>query len=108
MQEKFIRSDDIMFKNIKQFYKENNKKALTVYITLRFLVILCMILEIIRKNWNNVFLCLLTLILFTIPYFIDRKFKIELPSILETIIYLFIFSAEILGEIQNFYGIFRY
>lgn len=97
-----------MFKNIKQFYKENNKKALTVYITLRFLVILCMILEIIRKNWNNVFLCLLTLILFTIPYFIDRKFKIELPSILETIIYLFIFSAEILGEIQNFYGIFRY
>lgn len=27
-----------------------------------------------------------------------------MPSVLETIIYLFIFSAEILGEIYNFYG----
>ena len=30
----------------------------------------------------------------------------ELPDTLEIIVYLFIFSSEILGEIQNFYGIF--
>ncbi|MGN1327938.1 MAG: hypothetical protein ACI4VQ_07700, partial [Clostridia bacterium] len=36
---------------------------------------------------------------------IEDKFKIALPSLLEAIIYLFIFSAEILGEINNFYGI---
>ena len=32
----------------------------------------------------------------------------KLPNALEVIILLFIFSAEILGEIQNFYGIFKF
>lgn len=96
------------FDNIKRFYKENNKKTLTIYIFLRILVIISMIWQIFRQNWNNVFLCILTLILFAIPYFLDKKFKITLPTVLETIILLFIFSAEILGEIQNFYGIFKH
>lgn len=56
-------------------------------------------------NYHNVFLCLLTLVLFLIPFFIEDKFKVTIPSILEIIILLFIFSAEILGEIQNFYNI---
>ena len=54
------------------------------------------------------FLGILTLILFTIPSIIDRKLNIKLPNALETVILLFIFSAEILGEIQNFYGIFKF
>lgn len=96
------------FKKIKEFYKENNKKTLVIYIVLRLLVIISMIWQIFRQNWSNVFLCVLTLILFTIPYFLDKKFKIELPTVLEIIILLFIFSAEILGEIQNFYGTFKH
>lgn len=95
-----------MSKKIKDFYKENKKSTLIVYVTLRILVIVCMIGEILRKNWDNVFLCVLTLVLFIIPYIVDRKLKIKLPDTLEIIILLFIFSAEILGEIQNFYGIF--
>lgn len=90
------------------FYKETNKKALATYVILRFLVIMCLIAQVIHGNWNNVFLCVLTLLLFTIPYFVDRKLKIVLPNALEIIILLFIFSAEILGEIQNFYGIFKH
>ncbi len=46
----------------------------------------------------------MSLILFTIPGLIKIKLKITLPSVLEIIIYIFIFSAEILGEIYNFYG----
>ena len=46
--------------------------------------------------------------MFLVPFFIDKKFKIDLPTPLEIIILLFIFAAEILGEIQNFYGIFLY
>ena len=95
-----------MSKKIKAFYKENKKSTLIVYVILRVLVIVCMIGEILRKNWDNVFLCVLTLVLFIIPYIVDRKLKIKLPDTLEIIILLFIFSAEILGEIQNFYGIF--
>lgn len=95
-----------MSKKIREFYRENKKSTLIVYVILRILVILCMVGEILRKNWDNVFLCVLTLFLFTLPYLVDRKFKITLPNTLEIIILLFIFSAEILGEIQNFYGIF--
>ena len=79
---------------------------ITVYLVLRILVVISLIGQAIRGNWNNVFLCVLTLILFTLPTFISKKFNIELPKTLEIIVYLFIYSAEILGEIQNFYGIF--
>lgn len=87
-----------------------NKKNrdLTIYVVLRIFVILTIIIQAIRANYENVFLCILTLILFMIPTMIDRKLNIKLPNALEIIILLFIFSAEILGEIQNFYGIFPF
>ena len=98
-----------MAKNkIKEFYRSESKATLIVYLVIRILVILCMILEILKHNWDNVFLCALTLILFMIPYLVDKKLRIDLPNALDIIILLFIFSAEILGEIQNFYGIFPY
>ena len=95
-------------KNIKEAYKENRKGVLVVYLLLRFLVILVMVRQIFLHNYWNAFLCILVLIQFLIPYFITKKLKIELPSIFEIIILLFIFSSEILGEIQNFYGVFKH
>lgn len=84
------------------------KRDITVYVVLRFLVIITMITQLLRGNYENVFLCILTLVLFTIPSLIDKRLNITLPNALETIILLFIFSAEILGEVQNFYGIFKH
>lgn len=86
---------------------EYKKKDITIYIILRVLVIATMIIQLLRGNFENVFMCVLTLILFLIPIFIDRKLNIKLPDTLEKIILLFIFFAEILGEVQNFYGIFK-
>lgn len=83
------------------------KSTITVYLVLRLLVIICMVAQAMHGNWENVFLCLLTLVMFTVPTFLERKLKIDFPSTLEIIVYLFIFAAEILGEIQNFYGIFE-
>lgn len=80
-----------------------HKSSFLVYIVLRALVILMMILQIFNRNYENVFLCILTLFLLIIPSFIQVEFKIELPTTLEIIILMFIFSAEILGEIQSFY-----
>lgn len=92
--------------------KKKEKQKLTIniiiYLILRFLVIVSMVGQGLRGNWNNVFLCFLTLLLFTFPVIVNKKFNIELPKTLEIIVYLFIFSAEILGEIQNFYGIFKH
>lgn len=95
-------------KKIKEAYKDNRKGVLVVYLLLRFLVILVMVRQIFLHNYWNAFLCILVLIQFLIPYFITKKLKIELPSIFEIIILLFIFSSEVLGEIQNFYGVFKH
>lgn len=79
-----------------------------LYWFLRILVILSMIPEFFERDYYGVFLCVLTLILFMIPVFVDKKLNIKLPSLLESIITLFIFSAEILGEIRGFYLKFPY
>lgn len=93
---------------LKRVGKESRRSSIAVYFFLRALVIICMILEFLRGDINNAFLCLLSLTLFVMPFFIEHRFKIELPNTLEIIIMLFIFSAEILGEINNFYGIIPY
>ena len=43
------------------------------------------------------------MILFMVPQFIDKKLGVTIPVGLETVILIFIFSAEILGEINAFY-----
>ena len=96
-----------MKKKIKNQLKKN-KVSIIIYLALRILVIISLIVQLSLKNWNNVFLCILTLVLFTIPTFFDKKLDIELPHTLEIIVYLFIYSAAMLGEIQNFYNLFPY
>ncbi len=83
-------------------------RDITVYIVLRTLVILVLIFQIINKNYENVFLCVLTLILLLIPLWIDRKLNIKIPTFLEITIFLFIFASEILGEVAKFYVYFKY
>jgi len=80
----------------------------SAYVILRALVIAVMILQIFNREYYDVFLCALTLILFTIPSFVERRLHIDVPNTLEVIILLFIFSAEILGEIQEYYLIFPF
>ena len=91
----------------KEIYEKSDKKTLTVYLTLRALVILCLIRELMLGEYQNALLCILSLILFLIPAFVEKTFKVDLPNTLEITILIFIFSAEILGEINNFYGIFK-
>ena len=80
-----------------------HKSSFLVYVTLRLLVILMMILQIFNRNYENVFLCVLTLVLLLIPSLIQINLKIELPTALEITILVFIFAAEIPGEIQSYY-----
>ena len=85
-----------------------NRSTFLVYTGLRLLVIAVMILQIFNRNYENVFLCLLTLVLMVMPSILQATLKIELPSALEIIILCFIFAAEILGEIRSFYVRFLY
>ncbi len=91
-----------MWKALSMELREH-KSSFMVYFVLRLLVMIVMILQIFNQNYENVFLCILTLLLLVIPSLVQVTMKIELPTALEIIILLFIFSAEILGEIQSFY-----
>ena len=85
-----------------------HKSSFVVYMVLRILVILIMILQILNRNFEDVFYCVLTLILLLVPSFLQMELKIELPTPLEIIILLFIFAAEIMGEIGSYYTKFPY
>ena len=78
-----------------------------VYLLLRFVVLATMVLQFLNGNFENVFLCLLTLVLFLLPTIIERALRIDLPNTLEIIILLFIFAAEILGEIRAYYTTYQ-
>ena len=92
-----------------EYRKVENKTLVTVvYVLLRVAVIGMMVAQIFNRNYENVFMCVLTLILFTLPAMIERRLMVDLPDTLEIIILLFIFAAEILGEIQAYYVKFPY
>lgn len=78
-----------------------------VYFTLRFLVIAVMAAQFFNGDFESVFLCALTLVLFLLPTVFERALMIDLPNTMEIIIMLFIFAAEILGEISSFYTTFK-
>lgn len=87
-------------------YKEQiktNKLTFTIYVVLRALVILAMVMSCIRGDYENLFVCALSLVLFLVPAFVEKNFGIDLPCALEIIILLFIFAAEILGELDSYY-----
>ncbi len=94
-------------KTLREQARENPTLA-AIYIVLRLLVLLAMVAQLLKGNYENVFLCVLTLFLFTLPSFVERTIHIDVPDTLEVIILLFIFAAEILGEIQAYYIRFPY
>lgn len=91
-------------KNLQEKYRNSNRSSVAVYLTLRFVIILIMIRQILLQEWNNVFLCGLSLVLLFIPFFLRDTLKINFPSVLETAVFVFVFAAEILGEMANFYN----
>lgn len=83
--------------------KAHIKSKSLVNIILSVIVAIVMVARFLHADYYSVFLCILTLLLFNIPLFVDKRLHISLPKELEAIILLFIFSAEILGEIGSFY-----
>lgn len=79
------------------------KNKTKIQVILIFLVALSIIRQFFLGNYHNMFLGFLTLLLFSVPQFLDKKLGVTIPVGLETVIFIFIFSAEILGEINAFY-----
>lgn len=92
----------LFFRRASREIKER-KGIFVVYLLLRLSVILVLVAQCFNHNYENAFLCILTLVLFTLPTFIEKKLRIRFPDTMEIIILLFIYSAEILGEIHSMY-----
>lgn len=90
-------------KNREQRHVEHKKLVYTVYFVLRLSVVGMLVAQFFNRNYENVLLCVLTLVLFMLPSAFERRLHIDLPDTLEIIILLFIYAAEILGEIRSYY-----
>lgn len=87
---------------------ENKTLVYGVYFVLRLSVVAVLIAQVFNRNYQNILLCVLTLVLFMLPSAFERRLHIDLPDTLEIVILLFIYAAEIMGEIQSWYIAFPY
>lgn len=87
---------------------KEHRISFIVYSVLRIMVIAVVCIQIHERNFESVFLGVLTLLLLLIPSFVQVTFRVEIPTLLEGIVLLFIFAAQILGEINGYYVKFPY
>lgn len=93
-----------MFSNLKNNYRESKRSCLIVRNICVAMVIGVLVRQIFLENIQNVMLCILSVALMYIPAFLKSTMKLTLPNALEIAMIVFVFAAEILGEIDNFYG----
>lgn len=79
-----------------------------VYVVLRLTVAVMLVVNLLERDYESAFICVLSLILFLFPAFVEKRLRIEIPTLMEMVILLFIFAAEILGELQNYYTQYPY
>lgn len=82
--------------------------ATAVYFILRLIVLMMLLVNLWERDYESAFICVLSLVLFLLPAFIEKQFRVQIPTLMEVVILLFIFGAEILGELQNYYGQYPY
>lgn len=93
-------------KNIMNNVREHirtDRGVFILYSVLRILIIIIGIRSLFNGNYNGAAYCLLSLLLLLVPSLMEQGFSINIPPLLEGSIYLFIFAAEILGEVNYFY-----
>lgn len=81
------------------------RRRWTIRGVLSFFIVLTFVRSAFMHRYENMFVCVLALVLFCMPVLIERSLSIDIPPLMEGIIYCFIYAAEILGEINSFYTI---
>lgn len=81
----------------------SHKATFIVYVILRMLVIFSLVRAIFRAEIESVMYCVLVLVMLGLPLILESRFKVELSPVMEIIVFLFIYAAEILGELESYY-----
>ncbi len=84
---------------------DNTRQKLNIFISnlTRVILILILIRGFVIGDHSQGFLIIITFALTYYPSILSKKFGVYLPKRLQLIITLFIFAAQILGEIGDFY-----
>ena len=83
---------------------KESKASFIVFTVLRVLILAIIVRSIIIGNYEGTATCILTLLLLLVPAFLEGALRVSIPPLFESIIYCFIFSANILGELAHFYA----
>lgn len=91
---------------------KKNKGRKVLYIVLQLLTFLTAVGAVVtylvsHRNIdvmaNQLFMCIMALLFFNIPLLFEKKFKIYVPNYITIILYVFIYTHFIIGEIFRFY-----
>lgn len=80
-----------------------HKVKAAIYIIIRVVILAIMVFSIVRGQWENTMTCVMSLGLLMIPTFIEHKMNIDLPNVMEVIMIIFVFAANVMGELGAFY-----
>lgn len=83
-----------------------NKRAYYAYLILLTLTIAAAIYSATVGRWESVLFCFLAFLLYFIPPLIEKITKVELPTTLQILAFVFVFAAQVLGEFANLYQYF--
>ena len=81
----------------------SHKATLIIYVILRMLAFFALGRAFARGDLESAFCCALAIILFSMPFLVERWFRIEFSPVMEIIVLFFIYAAEILGEVESYY-----
>ncbi len=82
--------------------KNKERKILIIFLIIRILIFLGIIITFATKNYISTIFCTFSTLLFLTPTIIKKRLCLELPSILEILIYLLIFCVITLDVLNSF------
>ena len=83
-----------LYKRLKRRQREH-KSTFWLYFILRLLVAVLAIVALCLGDFPTLTFCVVSLLLFLLPFAVEEFFQIELPATLEIIILLFIFCSQV-------------
>lgn len=68
-----------------------------------FFTFVCLLYGLFNGNYRVMFIAVLTILLFLVCSFVEKFLAVKFPFCLKLLIFIFIFCAQILGEMWSFY-----
>ena len=87
---------------------KKDKRAFAVYLSLNALIAAIIVRAVIEARWDIIPSGVLAMVLLLLPPALEKGFRLKMPTTLEIVVYIFVFSSAVLGEIEDFYRIFPF